>query len=310
MITLEAPSKLVKLLSPEAQRGLLEHRARALIERTRRPHLGLAEFLECQFLQRVIEVEHPHHALTYSQIPHFARWADLLARQRFVALIAFRKALKSVMARGVFAYDLYNHTVGIYDGYYYSASERLARRHVERLKMYIDPLAQAWGWQDATDGRALVRYEKRGALFLVEPEGIDSRQRGARADRLVIDDALDPQKPLTYADINRALEALSRRLLPLLKDARSRVLFVGTPICDGDVVDWIRKNESFVMDWLPIMDELGNPTWPQRFGSAEIEVERSLVGQKAFEAEYMLKSIVPIDSYISRDILEGAIIRL
>lgn len=302
--------RVISLLSASAREALAAERGRLLIERALRPRLSFAEFLEKYFLPRVVEVERPLKALSLKDIPHFQRWAKLLTENRFVALIAFRKAMKSVMARAVFAYDLYNFRSGIYDGFYYSASERLARRHIERLKMYIDPLAREWGWKDSTEGRALIRYEKSGALFLVEPEGIDSRQRGARANRLVIDDCIDPQKAITYADIDRAIEALSRRLLPLLKDTRARVLFVGTPICEGDVVEWVRNNPAFVVDWLPILNSRGESNWPERYSLEEIELERRLVGEKAFRAEYMLESVSPVNSFISPDVLTQAIAQI
>jgi hypothetical protein len=67
----------------------------------------------------------------------------------------------------------------------------------------------------------------------------------------VLDDVSDPKKLASMADIQRALEALQRRILPLLKDKSARVLLVGTPLIEGDVIAWAEKEPRVCHDETP-----------------------------------------------------------
>jgi hypothetical protein len=76
------------------------------------------------------------------------------------------------------------------------------------------------------------------------------------------------------ADIQRALEALQRRILPLLKDKSAGAL-VGTPLIEGDVIAWAEKNPEFVTTRLPAILPDGSPAWPQKYDRAELEKIRA-----------------------------------
>jgi hypothetical protein len=111
------------------------------------------------------------------------------------------------------------------------------------------------------------------------------------------------------ADISRALEALQRRILPLLKSKTARVLLVGTPLIEGDVVAWAERNSEFVTARLPAILSDGCPAWPQKYPIEELERIRRLVGEKAFAAEYLLQAVAPLDSFISPDLLERSTLK-
>ena len=268
------------------------------------PPLPLGEFLSREFLPAVAQVEGE-----LVEAPHLRAWAELLECHRFVAIIAFRGSLKSTLAKAVVAHVLRSHARGAYDAVYYSATVDLARWHLRRLKLYLEGLAPAWGWRDATAGEAVLRYERPGAIFSCEPAGLDQASRGRRCNLLVLDDVSDPKKLASMADIDRALESLQRRILPLLKDKSARVLLVGTPLIEGDVIAWAEKNPEFVTTRLPAILADGQAAWPQKYPLEELERIKRLVGEKSFRAEYLLHAVAPADTFIPPDVLEAAILR-
>ncbi len=268
------------------------------------PSLSLSDFLLREFLPAVASVEGE-----LVEAPHLAEWAELLERHRFVAIVAFRGSLKSTLAKAVIAHALRSHTRGAYDAVYFSATVDLARWHLRRLKLYLEALAPSWGWTDATAGEAVLRYERAGALFSCEPAGLDQAARGRRCNLLVLDDVSDPKKLASMADIDRALEALQRRILPLLKDKSARVLLVGTPLIEGDVIHWAEKNPEFLTTRLPALLADGSPAWPEKYPLGELERIKRLVGEKSFAAEYLLQAVAPMATFIPPDVLERAILR-
>jgi hypothetical protein len=268
------------------------------------PPLSLREFLTREFLPAVSAVEGE-----LVPAPHLSQWAELLESTRFVCIVAFRGSLKSTLAKAVVAHALRSHARGAYDCVYYSATVDLARWHLRRLKLYLEALAPSWGWRDATAGEAVLRYERAGAIFTCEPAGLDQASRGRRGNLLVLDDVSDPKKLASMADIGRALEALQRRILPLLKDKSARVLLVGTPLIEGDVIAWAEGNPEFATVRLPAILPDGSLAWPQKYDRAELEKIKRLVGERSFNAEYLLNAVAPTDTFIPPDVLEKAILR-
>jgi hypothetical protein len=281
----------------------LKREAKTVLQPPPAPY-SFDDFLLKEFLPAVAEIEGE-----LVPAPHLRAWADLIEQHRFVALIAFRGSLKSTVAKAVIAYALRQHTRGAFDAVLYSATVDLARWHLRRLKLYIADLATKWGWRDATSGEAVLRYERAGAIFNCEPAGLDAASRGRRADLLVIDDPCDPRKLASMADVDRALEALQRRILPLLKAKSARVLLVGTPLIEGDVVAWAQQNSEFVTARLPAILPDGRPAWPEKYPLEELERIRRLVGEKSFAAEYLLQAVAPLDSFISVELLERATLK-
>jgi hypothetical protein len=269
------------------------------------PPLSLREFLAQEFLPAVAVVEGE-----LVEAPHLKSWAELLERHRFVCIVAFRGSLKSTLAKAAVAHMLRSHARGAYDAVYYSATVDLARWHLRRLKLYLESLAPSWGWRDATAGEAVLRYERAGAIFTCEPAGLDQASRGRRGNLLVLDDVSDPKKLASMADIQRALEALQRRILPLLKDKSARVLLVGTPLIEGDVIAWAEKNPEFITTRLPAILSDGSPAWAEKYSRDELEKIKRLVGERSFNAEYLLHAVAPTDTFIPPDVLEKAILKI
>ena len=292
----------------------LRRQAEAELERRRGPAeatapdpISFAEFVEREWMPEVIDVEQPPEV---ADAPHLREWADLIESHPFVGIVAFRYSLKSVLAKAAIAHELRQFQRGIFEGFYFSSSVTLAREHLMKLKLYVSELARSWGWRDATAGKAMLHYERPGATFIVKPDGVDSKQRSRRANTLVLDDLLDPQKPLSMADVSRVLEAMRRRILPLLKGRTSRVLFFGTPIVRDDPTAWVEQNPRFVTTWLPIIDPQGNPTWPELYPSDRIAELRDLVGDKTFASEYLLEETDTLASYVDRELLNQCVASL
>lgn len=258
------------------------------------------------------------------QAPHLSAWCALWEKNRFFAVVAARGFLKSIFAKAILAYALMTHRSGAFDAFFFSAKRELAQEHMRRLKLYLSPLAEQWGWRDDTEGEALLRYVKPGCYWSCRPEGVDSASRGRRANLLVCDDVLDARKPSTYVDIQRVLSSVQRRIVPIMKDRDARIFLAGTPIIEDDVIGWVQQNPAFKTARLPALlrndgsefppgtplDEVfsqGVPTWPERYPLAELASMRKLLGDKFFGAEYMLWPIGPSDSFIPAYVLERSL---
>lgn len=283
--------------------------------------MPLEDFLQT-FLQRVADVE-GHSQM--APAAHLAQWCAAWKDHRFVAVIAARGFLKSMFAKAIIAYSLYTHSEGAADVFFFSAKRELAQEHLRRLKMYLAPLAQEWGWHDMTEGETTLRFASEGRYWSCQPEGVDSAARGRRADLIVCDDVLDARKPSTYVDIQRVMASVQRRIVPLMKAGKARIFFAGTPIIEDDVVAWVQANREFYTvrmpaivrpdgenEFLPgtpldIVFTHGVPTWPQRYPMTELVTFRHLLGDKFFGAEFMLWPIGPTGSFIPMEILERAI---
>lgn len=263
--------------------------------------LSFVDFLAREFMPAVGEIEGDVVLAS-----HLKKWADLIEKNRFVALIAFRGSLKSTIAKAVIAHALREHQHGAFDAVLYSATIDLARWHLRRLKLYLGSLAAQWGWTDTTAGEAILRYEKPSAIFTCEPAGLDQASRGRRGNLLILDDVSDPRKLASMADIARSLEAIQRRILPLLKDKTARVLLVGTPLISGDVIEWAERNPEFVSVRLPAILPDGRPAWPEKFPLEELNRLRALLGEHAFRAEYLLEPVASTDSYIDMELYRRA----
>lgn len=261
---------------------------------------------------------------TIYRAPHLASWCELWESHRFCALVAARGFLKSIFAKAVLAYALMTHRRGAFDAFFFSAKRELAQEHLRRLKIYLAPLAERWGWKDDTEGEALLRYRKAGCYWSCRPEGVDSASRGRRANLLVCDDVLDARKPSTYVDIQRVLSSVQRRIIPIMKDKDARIFIAGTPIIADDVIGWVQQNPAFKVLRLPAflradgsefpagtpLDDVfaqGVPVWPERYPVSELVQMRRLLGDKFFGAEYMLWPIGPSDSFIPAYVLERAL---
>jgi hypothetical protein len=178
-------------------------------------------------------------------------WAELVERHRFVCIIAFqglaqehagqgcrRSRAQIARARGL------RRSLLLRDG-------GLSALAPETAQALLGVASSVVGLAGRDAGEAVLRYERPGAIFSCEPAGLDQASRGRRGNLLVLDDVSDPKKLASMADIQRALEALQRRILPLLKDKSARVLLVGTPLIEGDVIAWAEKNSEFVTTRLP-----------------------------------------------------------
>jgi hypothetical protein len=210
------------------------------------PPLSLREFLMREFLPAVSAVEGE-----LVPAPHLSQWAELLERHRFVCIVAFRGSLKSTLAKAVVAHALRSHARGAYDAVYYSATVDLARWHLRRLKLYLESLAPSWGWRDATAGEAVLRYERPGAIFSCEPAGLIRPVAGVAAICSCSTTSRTQRSSLQWRIFNVLLKRCSAASYRYLKDKSARVLLVGTPLIEGDVIAWAEKNPEFVTTRLP-----------------------------------------------------------
>jgi len=108
-------------------------------------------------------------------------------------------------------------------------------------------------------------------------------QGAFRPDWLVFDDVEDRESisslPLTEGTIMRIDEAIAG----LSSDGSW--MMNGNYISEEGVVQWFLNKGGVVVDKIPIMDEVGEPTWPERYDKERIELLK--LDAEDFYGEYM-----------------------
>ncbi len=170
-----------------------------------------------------------------------------------------------------------------------SADQALAKKMVRHIKHIIQmhPLCQglkpknAEEW--ASDKLTVCRcYNGRDPSVLAK--GLPANLTGCRADIILCDDVEVPKTCNTSTkreDLRQKLSELDYIISP-----DGLILYIGTP--------HTRETIYHQPDWqkltLPIMDEKGQATWPERFSINQIEQIRKTTPSSKFLSQMMLKA--------------------
>jgi len=76
------------------------------------------------------------------------------------------------------------------------------------------------------------------------------------------------------------------------------VVAISTPEDPSDLMQELQKNEEYIGKTYAVLDEQGNPTWPEAFAKDKVEKLRRELGKARFEREYMCNPKAMIENGI------------
>lgn len=139
--------------------------------------------------------------------------------------------------------------------------------------------------------------------------GIHGNILGARIDRLFMDDLLDYEN--TVSPTQRAdLIAWFQSTLEGRLTRRAKVCCIGTAWHREDIMHYFAGRPEWLAVRYPVVNDLGEPTWPQRWPVERIDEKRAILGPLEFSRQLMCVARSDEDArfkkeWINRGILRG-----
>lgn len=125
---------------------------------------------------------------------------------------------------------------------------------------------------------------------LIEALAFGSAGRGGHYDLIVIG---DPVKDFGGMNADDQSQFFTRTITPMCNPS-GQIIFEGTPVYEGDLIDRIEKNKAFETYRYPAIKD-GVPLWPERWGLENLEARRRELELSddpfAFETEYLLNKV-------------------
>ena len=127
-----------------------------------------------------------------------------------------------------------------------------------------------------TDGRKLLA----GTIGITQRGHL---QDAFRPDWIVFDDVEDRESITSLAQTEATIFRIDEAISSLSSDGSYMVN--GNYISEEGVIQWFMNKPNTVIDKIPIMDADGNPTWPERYDRAKIELIKN--DAEDFYGEYL-----------------------
>lgn len=182
-------------------------------------------------------------------------------------------------------------------------------RHTRRI-LELHPLTRhlkperpdQWGADRFTVERA---SELRDPSMLAK--GITSNLTGTRADVIICDDVEVPQTSDSEDKRRMLRERLKETEFILTPDGTQ--LFVGTPHSSGSIYrgdnDAADEEGVFLADYkrlvVPVVNDLGESVWPERFSPARIDELKRRNGPAHFQSQMLCQCVAFKDGYFNPD---------
>ena len=228
---------------------------------------------------------------------HLVKWTTAVQSYDKTLLISARKHLKTTVALGYLAWQMYRAL--FYRKYAYTEwlfmayKEDIAEYQMKRLNRYIESIPEYFGRATrATDAESIVRFCFEDREFICEPAGILKFKRGRAPNGLICDDILkDPQNPAMSLN---TLEVIERIFLEEVESLPKEELHIfGTPQDESDIFSKIETRKEY---WCGRFDAMVNEVervalWPEQFPFERLEQIRLNIGDKAFNKEYRCRPI-------------------
>lgn len=129
-----------------------------------------------------------------------------------------------------------------------------------------------------------------------------SANRGIHVENIIGDDIVVEQNSNSFDLLQQTKDIFHRAITPIRKPD-SRMIVVGTPQSDEDLLSSLRKNAAFHKIEIPALNIHDEPTCPQLHSKAFLSEQRQIIGERAWQQEYMLKPITEINSDFTWEIL-------
>lgn len=138
--------------------------------------------------------------------------------------------------------------------------------------------------------------------------GIHGNILGARIDLLILDDLLDYENTLSQTQRNDLWNWFHATLEGRLTK-NARVWCVGTAWHRDDFMHRISKTQSWKSVRFPVVDDKGNPTWPERWPAARIEEKRTILGPLEYSRQLLCVARSDEDARFKREWIDKCIAR-
>lgn len=123
----------------------------------------------------------------------------------------------------------------------------------------------------------------------VRAVGVHGDLTGARVDRLIVDDILDPENCESGAG-RKKLSAWYKAVAVGRLTHRARILVVGTAYHPKDLLHELSRLPGWKWFRFPVVNKEGKPLWPDRWPAQRIEHKKAELGPAEFARQLLCKA--------------------
>lgn len=191
-----------------------------------------------------------------------------------------------------------------------------AQKVLRSIKRYIEsspelhavfpelrPTADNW-----TSSSITVRRNTMSKDPSVQALGIHGNILGARVDRLYMDDLLDTENTHTARSREDCFLWIQANCLGRLT-ATARVLIVGTAFHPDDTLHRLARFPGWKAFRYPVLDDQGQPRWPERWWAARIQQVRDTLGPLEFARQLMCVARDDSEARFKKDWIDWCLLR-
>jgi len=132
-----------------------------------------------------------------------------------------------------------------------------------------------------------------------------STSRGLHVKNIIGDDIVVEDNSKSHELRQQVIQQFKAAIIPI-RQKGSRMIVVGTPQHDEDLLAELKGSESWAKFILPALDRYGDPTCPELHDKAWINQQRKLQGEMVFTQEYQLIPMSNQNSIFSDPVLDAA----
>lgn len=244
----------------------------------------------------------------FSPGKHLDEWCYRLQRFNKTATVSARFHLKTTVALGYLAWQLYKLNQRYVEWIYMAYKTDLAAEKIEKLKRYIESIPKYFnGYRDLTSAKTILHYEKDGMEFKCKPEGILNFKRGQHPDGLICDDILkDPQKRLDLYQ----LEKIERIFFEEIESMPKYELHVfGTPQDRNDLFAKLETRPGYNCKRYPAIlnHEKKIVLWPEEWPWERLMQKKADIREKAFNKEFLCRPVRAEEGFFKEEELDRVI---
>ncbi len=241
---------------------------------------------------------------------HLLEWAYRLQTNNKTLTVAPRKHLKTTLALGYLAWQLYKMDRPFTEWEYMSYTEDLAAHQLKRGKRILRAIPGYFDdFKDITDAEGIWRFKKDGCEFVCEPSGIMTFKRGRHPHGSILDDVLrDPRSMMQLSVLNEITRVFNEEIESMPTD---ELHVFGTPQHDDDLFTVIEKKAGFnCRRYQSVINYTSKEVlWPEVFPFDRCEEIRKSIGDKAFSKEYQCQPVHGAEGYFSQQELDSVIFK-
>jgi hypothetical protein len=257
------------------------------------------------------------------QAPLHLRINHLARRHKRLGLLAMPGCGKSQAMIARILWCLGNNPKGRYA--IIAQSQTKAKGMLQTIARYIESSADLHNvfpdlrpGDQWTDSAITVQREGYIKDSSVVAFGVTGDITGSRVDGMVIDDILSEKNTRTPAMRQKMYEFAFRTLFDRLEKPHGWIIFLGNAWHPDDLMHRLErgthntdaKRDESEMAWhverIRVIDEEGNPTWPERFPAHIIEGMREEFGPLEFARKYLCEARSDEDAKFKRCYIEAA----